>query len=523
MILISSAAYVEQDLAFEVGCLPCAFLAIGNNRVFEHQVEILKGLNEPIYLSLPESFTLSTYDEQRLAELSVQILVVPDGLTLGNSILFCWSATGVQHNSLTILHGDTLFSELNIFGNDVVSTHTNTGAYSRAKISLTEDQQNHFSSDFVENEEFVLSGFFRFSKPQLLMQGILHSKGDFIGGIEHYTKHQALQENRSGFWLDFGHLNSFFRSRSTITTQRAFNDLKIEPRTVTKASADKKKMLAESNWFEHLPRELGLHVPALLTKYHDLGEKASYSLEYLYLLPLNDLLVFGKLSDAYWLHIFRAAYEISQHFAHFTPNQFDTTTANDIYLKKTLQRLDTLATTDFWLVVEELGFCGEKSLTKIAEHTSTLINPVAIDHVGIVHGDYCFSNILFDSRTQALKLIDPRGVDSLGNVTIYGDRRYDIAKFYHSVVGCYDFIIAGRYETEGTNINFFESNRLQRLEDLFDIVFFKQGDFNKVEILSINIHLFISMIPLHADRPDRQKAMLLNAGRLYQRLCELTQ
>ena len=158
----------------------------------------------------------------------------------------------------------------------------------------------------------------------------------------------------------------------------------------------------------------------------------------------------------------------------------------------------------------------------MAIDSAKYISPVAAGHIGIVHGDYCFSNILFDSRTQALKLIDPRGVDSSGNVTVYGDMRYDVAKFYHSVVGCYDFIIAGRYTVDGSKISFFEQERLQRLSNIFDKVFFENGVFNKVEILAINVQLFISMLPLHSDRPDRQVAMLLNAERLYQQLCELT-
>ena len=33
---------------------------------------------------------------------------------------------------------------------------------------------------------------------------------------------------------------------------------------------------------------------------------------------------------------------------------------------------------------------------------------------GISHGDFCLSNILFDSRSDRLKVIDPRGLDGGG-------------------------------------------------------------------------------------------------------------
>lgn len=522
MILISSAAYVEQDLAFEVGRLPPAFLPIGNKRLYEHQYEFLKLLRQPIYLSVPESFSVSAFDSARLAELGIKVIVVPDGLTLGNSVLYSWSATGEPFNTLTILHGDTLFIDTSCFVGDCVSAHHNIGAYSRAKVTLNSAAVHHYQNEFVEDDQPVLSGFFSFSKPQLFMQGILQSKGDFIGGIEHYNKACNLVEVNNGQWLDFGHLNSFFRSRSLMTTQRAFNDLKIEPRKVIKASQDKTKMLAESNWFKSLPRELSMHTPALLADYSETENRATYSLEYLYLLPLNDLLVFGKLSDAYWQHIFSAAYEITMQFAQFKPTEFNLSKANDIYLPKTLERVAKLRATEFCLSETAHELSQVEKLIKMAEESARFISTVTPSYIGIVHGDYCFSNILFDSRTQALKLIDPRGVDSAGLVTIYGDQRYDIAKFYHSVVGCYDFIIAGRYKIDGNEIHFFEQDRLQRISSIFDKIFFESGVFNKVEILAINVQLFISMLPLHADRPDRQLAMLLNAQRLYLQLCELT-
>ncbi|HHU9720033.1 TPA: hypothetical protein ACUKXN_005713, partial [Escherichia coli] len=35
------------------------------------------------------------------------------------------------------------------------------------------------------------------------------------------------------------------------------------------------------------------------------------------------------------------------------------------------------------------------------------------------------------------------------------------------------------------------------------------------EIMPLTTLLFLSMLPLHSDRPDRQKAMLFNALRIY--------
>lgn len=54
----------------------------------------------------------------------------------------------------------------------------------------------------------------------------------------------------------------------------------------------------------------------------------------------------------------------------------------------------------------------------------------------VIHGDCTFSNILFDSFNMKCVLIDPRGY--FGKSDIYGDRDYDFAKLYYSIVGNYD-------------------------------------------------------------------------------------
>ena len=133
-----------------------------------------------------------------------------------------------------------------------------------------------------------------------------------------------------------------------------------------------------------------------------------------------------------------------------------------------------------------------------------------------MHGDLCFSNILYDSRSNHIKLIKQRGVNNKHNISIYGDWRYDVAKLAHSIVGKYDFIIANRFkykENSSTDIEFeIEYDNLYEVEEL-DKYFDKFFDFKMYYPIMIN--LFLSMIPLHSDNILRQKAMLANALYLY--------
>jgi hypothetical protein len=518
VILICSGAYVEQDLTVEVGRIPPAFLPIGNRRLYEYQVELLSIHGKEIYLSIPASYDVPRYDLEKFKKLNVTVIKVPDGLSLGNSIVFSWSASGKVFEELSILHGDTLFLNHDTLPKDSLSVHPNEGSYHRAQVRFGGGVENHYSSAFVSEGELVVSGMFRFSQPQKLMQAILENNGDFIRGLQSYSDNIPLSDIETGVWLDFGHLNSFFNSRSKMTTQRAFNSLRIDPRQVTKLSEDKLKMQAESGWFNALPRALTLHTPALLDSYSEDDVLGHYTLEYLYLLPLNDLMVFGRLSTANWRTIISAAANIIKDFKKFPYEDPDLKGLNSLYLPKTLRRLSEVNNWDFANSLKDANLYNIQSLEVIAKEASNFISPALQEHVAITHGDFCFSNILYDSRTQSLKLIDPRGLDANQNLTIYGDQRYDVAKFFHSLIAGYDYIIAGRYIIEEDELVFYEESDVSLLYEEFKSVFGNSLGFSIKEIIAINVHLFLSMLPLHADRPDRQKAMLLNAHQLFNRL-----
>jgi hypothetical protein len=103
--------------------------------------------------------------------------------------------------------------------------------------------------------------------------------------------------------------------------------------------------------------------------------------------------------------------------------------------------------------------------------------------------------------------------------SIMGDIRYDLAKLNHSISG-YDFILANRFQCHGfeaqdLSISFQDVGKMSQLESIarnFRVSCIGTGD---LEISALTIHLFLSMLPLHQDRPDRQKAFLANALRLF--------
>ena len=135
----------------------------------------------------------------------------------------------------------------------------------------------------------------------------------------------------------------------------------------------------------------------------------------------------------------------------------------------------------------------------------------------IIHGDLCFSNILYDPQTGLIKLIDPRG--DFFEEGCYGDPRYDLAKLLHSFHGGYDFIMQEMYDLREIAPNnyvfrlFRPDNAEQSVETLMSTFDDAVAD-DLSDLMLLEALLFLSMLPLHSDDVERQKALYLTGIRI---------
>lgn len=139
----------------------------------------------------------------------------------------------------------------------------------------------------------------------------------------------------------------------------------------------------------------------------------------------------------------------------------------------------------------------------------------------LVHGDCCFSNILYGPDANIIRFIDPRG--SFGPKGIYGDIRYDVAKLYHSVDGTYEAFITDKFKVT-QNGNTFEldikdNGEITWAKNEFEYIFFPE--FNKKEIKILQGCIFIGMCARHYDSLERQRAMYLTGIRLLNEALQL--
>src|SRR5690606_36037191 len=519
MILISSSAYVVNEFQTELGEIPPCFLPLGNKQLIEHQVFQLRDYypNEKIILSLPESYILSCSESKLLGELDLNYFSVPDEFTLSESISYILNVVDFELETLKLIYGDTLIREFPSLENkDLIGT------------AFTQDGYKWFIEDHINELPLVWCGYFIFSSKQKLLQCLALNRADFIQAVQMYRSIVPMNIYICEQWLDLGHINTYFRSRALITTQRSFNDLSIKNGILFKSGEPSQTVLAESNWFKSIPTELKIFVPHLIHEATEQSGRVTYALEYLPNLPLNELFVHGKYAPIEWNTIFlriREFLNISS-LSNVDNNLSDVVGKDFIQLvrDKTFSRLSSikeynsvnLDTHNFYdgLELPSLKYICNYCIQKVLELKS---------YPSIMHGDFCFSNILFDSRSNRIKLIDPRGINADGEISIYGDQKYDLPKLTHSIMGLYDHIMAGRYfilgtKTKNVRIDFDIDQRIYEIQKIYlDLILIE--DLETEKILPLVILLFVSMVPLHSDRKDRQEAMLLNALRLYKEYC----
>jgi hypothetical protein len=515
LFVIWSVAYCDHSLVPELGRIPAAFVPMSGGRLFEAQCGAVPRTNGTrLILAVPDDYYVDSFDRDALASLGVQLAPVPATHGFVESLLVFVSAAGTSDEELRVLPGAELLRGIPYGSTDLIALFTGmTCPDGGSGPAATARSNRGIAGDALDR------AYFSFSSSALLLQCLQAADGSFPDAVAAYNRLRPLRQlhvrsERRGPESDVGW---------QIATPRSFNDVRVMRNTVRKSSERKDKLLAEASWYSRIPVELASYVPRLIRFGHDL-HTAWYETEYIPRAPLSSAYVFGWHSETPWRSVFRACDEWLTACSSFRPRstECDLQTMDLLYAQKTFKRLERFASSTGTSLVAGWSLNGVSlpSLQRIALDAVMAVPSPSTADLCIVHGDLCFSNILYDFETQSLRLIDPRGLDGKGRQTIYGDQRYDIAKLYHSVVGLYDFIIAGRYHLKFHTRNQvqFELPRCRQVADV-QALFFEMS-FNghtalTAASLPVSILLFLSMLPLHSDAPVRQQALLANALRLY--------
>lgn len=333
-----------------------------------------------------------------------------------------------------------------------------------------------------------------------------------LDGIAERTPIKALPAD---LWLDCGNPDGQAASHRALLQSRAFNELAVDgvTGTITKRSKNAAKLIDEINYQRLLPPELSVMFPRM-TRFSVAWDEPFVEMEYYGYPALSEIFVFENVDAGVWERVFEHLFSILTTRFMAVRRPLPPEAALAMYRDKTKERLEKLTRPRELVALlhaSQTVFLNGRpvpNLMNLLERLEPEIRRLSESlEACVIHGDFCFSNILYDLRSRLCKLIDPRG--SFGVVGIYGDPRYDVAKLYHSVRGFYDFIVNDLFKVvAGQNaVDLSIRCRPWHLEvrERFERIFFRR--FEKREIVLITGLLFASMLPLHFDGPDRQLAM----------------
>ena len=428
-----------------------------------------------------------------------------------------------------IIFGDTLIDEPFPTEPDVFLTSPEIKT-SKQWCLVTKDATSHLDKiynkerDIPLNDKEALVGYYKFSDTALLINlmtaEFISPQTNFINILKSYHAKHPIYLKTTHHWFDFGHISGAVQARLGLFSAREFNTLKVDAirGTITKISAKKQKLLDEAYWYQALPKAVSCYAPRVFSVTED-TTKATVEMELYGYANLAETFIYGSNNLEDWYNIIEALLKVHKVFESYTEPQ-DKSELIEIYQTKTAHRLKEIYTHNpiiaemmqsDYLTVNTASYKNFPLLeSRLNEEINHLLD---YPHRTIVHGDYCFSNILFDPMHYIFKLVDPRG--RFKTQSIYGDPRYDIAKLRHSIVGLYDFIVAGLYKLTQTGNNSYEFQistpiLTEKLEPFFDKQVAAYG-YDRREIKLIEALLFLTMIPLHADDTNRQKAFYLTA------------
>ncbi len=372
--------------------------------------------------------------------------------------------------------------------------------------------------NLVKNDKhYVLVGGYFFNDAELLRH-ILENvdekeKLEISSIIKKYKNEKDVTVELAEQWHDVGHLENYFSTKQFLLKARYFNSLQFDDlaENVTKKSENKEKLINEINWYKKIPKEISKLVPKILDS--DVSDNPHIKLEYIKYPTLADIWLYSNFSSDFWVKIiddlFVIINEFNRYYEDVTVQEY-----NSIYFEKTIQRIDELIKSNGlfreifhknFILINGKEF---KNWSAIKNEIKLKINDLYKKEDNcLIHGDLCFSNILYDSKNKNFKLIDPRGKWGQG---ISGDIKYDIAKIRHSVVGGFDIITNGLYsatydEKNGMIFDVYKPKNYPMICKKLDSQI-KQR-WNLDEIKMIEGLLFISMLPLHRDDLERQFAL----------------
>ena len=299
---------------------------------------------------------------------------------------------------------------------------------------------------------------------------------------------------------------------------RFFNSVSGDRYTVTKKSNNIEKIRAEYRFYYLLPESMRSWF-VLPYDFREEGGQASYKMQRYHMTDLAIRYVHGAISPEEFEKILDTLFFFinNREEEEVSWNEFYER-RKSLYIDKVEMRISELKNHPDFPKLE--AYIREGTASKGIDEILKRYEDIYDRMIGnkkdrlvktVSHGDLCFSNILYSPDNNLMRFIDPKGATEAEG--IYSDPLYDIAKLSHSVNGRYDFMNSGLYDIqvgEDMKLTLDIDGDIKEYRALFAKKIGEAGmDLKTVRLFECS--LFLSMLPLHMDRPQKVLAFILNA------------
>lgn len=506
--VLTTGRIVQHDLAKVFGNLPISFLPYKEKRIIDWQIESLVNNAdlEKLYVLFPNKEWGKEY-KITSKKIDIEYLYVNSKTSLIQIIIDEFEFFNLSHyENLIIYHGDIL-----IRPNDLKKFILTSGCSSITASNISKGFENYPKTDHGYH-----LGLIKYEQPTNFIKKISKYKSFWDFMKNHFdTKKSCFSIGDS--YLSSINFSEFTDSRSKDFMSRSFNTVSKYENRIIKRSSKKDKIISEYMWYQETPDFLKDNIPNVYDLVKTKNE-ASYEMDYINSVALSDVFVFGYQNDEFIQECLKNIYA----YIDLNYNKYNTSKIikdhsdllDQLFIEKTIMRLDLYKKEDVEIL--ELLSTGKHYLfEKLKLIKNIFKNNKALGAMIYWHGDFCFSNILYEPFQDKIYFIDPRGHSKSNSGLLF----YDICKLGHSIIGGYDFIMAlsdaknNRLDNildEDFNLNDFRGGLYKLQSQRSFIMYIKRLGYNIEEVLLGIGLLFISMIPLHTGK--KCKKYLIQRG-----------
>lgn len=292
---------------------------------------------------------------------------------------------------------------------------------------------------------------------------------------------------------------------------RAYNAIEVLPFGLVRKSSSSDRLSDEILYYDAVPKDAAHLFPRKVNSYFK-ENKHNLVLEYYPYKSLGEYMISNDPFD--WGLTFSNLKGAMEIMARHEKEDKNPTYAKLMYVDKTYNEYvnfkksyhDSELFSRAALIINEVRY---DNFELIWERVKSIIESRLLNNKRtMIHGDMCFSNILYHPQVGA-RFIDMRG--SFGERGVYGDVMYDYAKLLHSVEGGYELFINDQFTvaklSDGAYNYSVHANKNKEGSFMAYLEAFKEQDIDLIRLIEGLI--FVGMCARHYDGNERQLIMYL--------------